>query len=428
MKQLKVIGRTSSFSFKGTKTDLKTIGKILNADTILEGSIQKSGNRIRITAQLINASDGFHIWSQRYDREMDDIFALQDDICSKIAEHLKLTLLQDHKTAVEKRPTESLEAYEQFLKGEFYYKKYSPEGFQKAIEYFTKATEIDPKYEDPWWSLGVAYWETQAWLPIQEKAVIEKARMCAKKAIDIDEKSANGHFLLALISMNADWDWEKAGTELALGNKYNRTNNFWFLELEAWYRGMLFGDFDFAISRLQKGIENDPLSIFYLLFLALMYLHGLRDYEKARMVLNRILELESHYTEAWNPMCLSYLYEGNYGPAEEYARKYYNVLEGKGQGALNLMMCLAASGKKEEAWQLYQRVLDKVAINEFTPSLHAKANAYLGRPDEAFSHLHKAIDGKDIWLPMTLKYSPEWDLLRSDPRFQKVLERMNFPK
>ena len=114
VKELKVTGRTSSFSFKNKNVDLKTIGDALNVENILEGSIQKAGNRIRITAQLINAADGYHIWSQRYDREMNDIFALQDDICSKIAEHLKLTLLQDHTTMVEKRPTNNLHAYELF--------------------------------------------------------------------------------------------------------------------------------------------------------------------------------------------------------------------------------------------------------------------------------------------------------------------------
>ena len=249
-----------------------------------------------------------------------------------------------------------------------------------------------------------------------------------KKAIDIDETSANGHFMLALIHMNADWDWEKAGAEIALGNKYNRTNNFWFLPLEPWYRGMLFGDFDFAISRLQKGIENDPLSIFYLWFLALMYLYGVRDYEKTRILLKRLLELDSHYSEAWRPMCLSYLFEGNYVLAEEYPRKYYDVLEGKGQGSANLIMCLAASGKKEEAEQLFKVVVENSSALQFSSSLHAKANAYLGKFDEAFQYLNKAIEEGDIWLAMSLKYSPEWDLLRPDPRFQKALERMKFPE
>jgi TolB-like protein/class 3 adenylate cyclase len=427
VKRLKVIGRTSSFSFKNKDVDLKTIGKTLNADTILEGSIQKAGNRVRITAQLVNAEDSYHIWSQRYDRELDDIFALQDDICSKIAEHLKLTLLQKHKTAVDKKPTENLEAYELYLKGEFYYKKYSADGFQKAIDYFNKAAELDPNYTDAWWSLSQACWETQAWLPVQDKDVIEKARACAIKAIDIDEKSANAHFMLALIYMNADWNWEKAGAEIALGNKYKHTNDFWFLPLEPWYRGMLLGDFDFAISRLQEGIENDPLSIFYLSFLALMNLYGTRNYEETRILVGRILELDPHYIEAWRLTCLSYLFEGNYVLAEEYAHKYYDALEGKGQGASSLIMCLAASGKTEKAEQLYRVVQETLPSSEFSAKLRANVYAYLGRFDDAFEQLHKAIDEKDIWLPMTIKYAPEWDLLRSDPRFQIVLNRMKFP-
>ncbi len=429
IRQLKVIGRTSSFSFKNKDVDLKTIGKTLNAATILEGSVQKAGNRIRITTQLINADDGYHIWSQRYDREIDDIFALQDDISSKIAEHLKIILLKDHETAKEKRPTNNLEAYDMFLKGEFYYKKYSAEGFEKAIEYFRKAAELDPNYADAWCSLGGAYWETQAWLPLQEKSVIEKARDCVKKAIVIDESNANAHFMLALIYMNRDWDWENAGAEIAIGNKYNRIKNFWFVPLETpWYRAMLYGDFNFAIRELQKGVENDPLSIFYLLHLALIYLYGLHDYEKTRIVLNRILELDSHYTEAWRPMCLSWLFERNYVLAEEYARKYYDVLEGRGQGAANLIICLAASGKKDEAQRLYELVNEKLSASQFSSSLHAKTNASLGKFDEAFQYLNKALEERDIWLAMTLKYSPEWDLLRPDPRFKNVLERMNFPE
>jgi len=428
IKELKVAGRTSSFSFKKKDVDIKTIGKALNANTILEGSVQKAANRIRITAQLVNAADGYHIWSHRYDREMDDIFALQDDIASKIAEHLRITLLDDHETAVEKRPTNNLQAYEMFLKGEFHYKKYSGEGFEKAIEYFQNAIELDPDYAEAWAALGQAYWETQAWLPLQDASVVEKSRQCAKKAIAINESVAYAHFMLAIIHMNKDWDWEKAAVEIRLGNKYNRIKNFWFVPLEPWYRAMIYGDFNFAITKMEKAIENDPLSIFYLLHLALICLYELHDYKKTRALLNRILELDAHYSEAWRPMCLSFLFEGNYVQAEEYARKYYDALQGRGQGAANLIICLAASGKKEEAQELYRQVNENPSPFQFSSSLHAKVNAFLGNLDEAFDYLDKAFEERDIWLSVTLQYSPEWDLFRPDPRFQKVLERMKFPE
>jgi tetratricopeptide (TPR) repeat protein len=185
---------------------------------------------------------------------------------------------------------------------------------------------------------------------------------------------------------------------------------------------MQYGKFDFAVGQLQKGLENDPLSIEYLLHLALIYLHGLRDYEKTRMTLNRILELDTHYWEASRPMSLSYLFEGKNDLTEAYARKYYDALEGKGNGSALLIMCLAASGEKDKAEQLYQLAKETLSLTQFSPSLHAKANAYLGRFDEP---LNMAIEENDNWLHH-LKYSPEWDLLRPDPRFKKVLERMNF--
>ena len=345
VKELKVTGRTSSFSFKNKNVDLKTIGNALNVENILEGSIQKSGNRIRITAQLINAADGYHIWSQRYDREMDDIFALQDDICSKIAEHLKLTLLQDRTTMVEKRPTNNLQAYELFLKGDFYYKKYTSEGFEKAIEYFKKALELDPSYTDAWWYLGFVNFEMHGWLYLQKER-LETAIDCAKKAIAIDETTADAHFLVALIHFSWGTDWQKVESGIELGNKYTHTPfPLNFLPLEAWYRAMLLGDFDFAVTRLQMGVDHDPLNMYYKFHLAQLYLYGVRDYKKTISILNDILDLGFPQSKAWRPMCLSYLFDEEYTLAEEYARKDYVATEGKGHGAANLIMCLAVSGK-----------------------------------------------------------------------------------
>jgi len=428
IKELKVIGRTSSFSFKKKDVDLKTIGKTLNANTILEGSIQKSGNRIRITTQLINADDGYHIWSQRYNRDMDDIFTLQDDISSKIAEHLKLTLLKDYETATKNQSTSNLQAYEMYLKGDFYHKKYSDEGFEKAIEYFKKALELDPNYADAWWSLGLASFERKAFnpaLPLPAKKVMETANYYAEKAIAIDEFNADAHFLLALIHFNY-YDWKKVEPEIGIAKRYNRAPYpLVFLPLEPWYRATLYDDFNFAVQQLQRGLENDPLSILYLLHLALIYLHGLHDYEKTRNILNRILELEPRYNEAWVPMCLSYLFEGKHQDAEQYARIAYTACNGGSSGAACLIMCLSASGKKEEAETLYRSVKEMMPASQFPASLHAKANAYLGKFDEAFEYLNIAAEDREIWL-FSLKFSPELNLLKPDPRFKKFLARMNF--
>jgi len=427
VKELKVIGRTSCFSFKNKDVDLKTIGKLLEAGSILEGSIQKVNNRIRITAQLIDATDASHIWSQRYDREMDDIFALQDDICSKIAEHLKITLLEEYETREENKPTNNSKAYEWFLKADYYCKRYGWENFERAIDCCKKAIELDQDYADAWWLLGYCYFEKHNWLYLQ-KENIETAVYCTNKAISIDKTNADAHFMLALINFNYYYDWDKTMSEIALANQYTRTTYpLFFLPAEAWTRGMLFSDFDFARRHMQKGIDHDPLNFIYQFHLAQLYLYLLHDYANARNILNNITDLGFPAYACWRPIFLSYLFEGQYELAEEYARKDYEASGGRGHGAANLIISLVATGKKKEAEELYQSVNQSLPIQEFPEFLHVKVNAWLGRIDDAFEYLDKAITERSIWL-FTLKVSPEWDPLRSDPRFQKVLERMKFPK
>ena len=284
---------------------------------------------------------------------------------------------------------------------------------------------MDPNYTDAWWYLGFVNFEMHGWLYLQ-KEKLETAIDCAKKAIAIDETAADAHFLNALIHFSKGNDWQKVESGIELGNKYTHTPfPLNFLPLEAWYRAMLLGDFEFAVNRLHKGVEYDPLNMYYQFHLAHIYLYGVRDYKKALSILNNLLELGFPQTTAWRTICLSYLFDEKYALAEEFAHKDYDTSEGKGHGAANLIMCLASSGK--EAQQLYQLVKETLPVSQFPEFLHVKVNAYLDNKDEAFAYLDKAINEKNYWL-FTLKYSPEWDLLRSDPRFEKVLERMKFPK
>ena len=428
IKDLKVAGRTSSFQFKGQELDLREVGNKLHVDTVLEGSVRKQGNRLRITAQLIDVEDGFHLWSERYDREMDDIFAIQDDISFRIAEQLKVNFFGDKVSCGEtKKPTSHMEAYDMYLKGRFWLEK-TVEGIPKAMEYFKKAVELDPKFADAWCGLGVVYFQSMVYLFLSGKEGMEMSRHCAEKAIALDPRNGAAHLLLGQVHVFYDLDWEAAARELETGNKCACAACMAkFLPLEPWYRGMVYGDFDFSIRHLQAAVEKDPLSIFYLQHLSYLYLLGSRQYRLTRLTAQRILDLDPQESEAWRTIALSYLFEGHYALAEEAARKAYALAQGRGLTPCTLMQCLAGAGKQEEAWQLYGSLQESLPAAAFPAILHAYVLASLREMDQAFAWLEKAFEDHNFWL-FSMKYSPEWDLMRHDPRFDRLLQRMHFPE
>src|SRR5437016_6563751 len=206
---LKVAARTSSFSFKGKNVNVDEIGRALHVNSVLEGSVRKSGNRVRITAQLVNAADGYHLWSERYDREMKDIFDVQDEITLAVVEALKVKLFGQEQAAVLKHHTRNPEAHEFYLRGLSYFIRWTPEFFQKAIESFDQAIAIDPRYASAYAGLAECYTEMsffaapREWMP--------KAREAARQALEVDDTLCNAHNSLAVIKMYYDRDY--AGAE-----------------------------------------------------------------------------------------------------------------------------------------------------------------------------------------------------------------------
>jgi adenylate cyclase len=427
IKDLKVAGRTSSFQFKGKSPDLREVGSKLHVDTVLEGSVRKQGNRVRITAQLIDVEDGFHLWSERYDREMNDIFAIQDDISSQIAEQLKVNFFGNKCAGGEvKKPTGDIEAYDQYLKGRYWLEK-TVEGIPRALEHFKQAVELDPSFADAWCALGVAHFQAMVYLFCTSKEGMEKSKYCARKAIALDPRNGAAHILLGQVHLFYDLDWERAGAELATGKKCTCSACMMkFLPLEPWYRGMIYGDFAFSVQYMQSAVEQDPLSIFFLQHLGYFYLLGTRSYREARQTMQRILELDPMESEAWRVIALSYLFEGRYELAEEPARRAYELAQGRGITPCTLIVCLAAAGKQQQARQLYASLPQDPTEARFPAVLHAFVQASLGDPDTAMAWLEKAVTDHNFWL-FSLKYSPEWNPMRSDSRFQKILQDLHFP-
>jgi adenylate cyclase len=428
IQDLKVAGRTSSFQFKGKNLDLREVGNKLQVETVLEGSVRKQGNRVRVTAQLIDVEDGFHLWSERYDREMDDIFAIQDDISAQIAEQLKVNFF-GQKCAAEavKKPTSHMEAYDLYLKGRYWLEK-TVEGIPKALACFKQAVELDPAFADAWSGLGVAYFQGLVYMFYTAKEGMEKSKYCAEKAIALDPDNGAAHILLGQVYGYYDLDWEKAGQELATGKECTCSAYMMkFLPLEPWFRGMIYGDFDFSIRYMQQAVEKDPLSIFFLQHLGYFYLLGSRQYPEARQTMQRILDLDARQSEAWRNIALAYLFEGRYELAEAPARKAYTLAQGQGLTSCTLILCLAAAGKKKEARQLYDSLQQTRTEASFPAVLHSYVWAWLGEMDTALNWLEKAVADHNFWL-FSLKYSPDWDPMRPEPRFQKILDRIGFPE
>src|SRR6267378_6219767 len=310
IENLKVAARTSSFSFKARNANVDEIGRALHVNTIMEGSVRKSGNRLRITVQLINATDGYHLWSERYDREMKDIFDVQDEITLAVVEALKVKLFGQEQAAVLKRHTRSPEAHEFYLRGLSYFIRWTPEFFQKAIKNFDQAIAIDPRYASAYAGLAECYTEMsffaapRDWMP--------KAREAARQALELDDTLGNAHNSLAVIKMYYDRDYAGAEHEfkraIALDPGSAHIHN-WY----GWYLGLM-GRFDEGLKEKRRAQELDPLSDLIDFGIGAIF-HWSRQPERAIEQYRTVLELNPNFRVAYWFLAEAYVEKGDFASA-----------------------------------------------------------------------------------------------------------------
>ena len=278
IKGLKVIGRTSSFQFKGDKVDLRDVGEKLQVSNVLQGSVQKSGNKIRIMVQLINVKDASNIWTEKYEKEMVDIFAIKDEISSGITERLKITMLEKPGSPSDSIPTKNMEAYEMVLKGN-YFNGQGPEDTGKAVGFFKKAIDLDPKYADAYIGLGWAY------LFVGTNNQMKEA---AEKALSLNENSGRAHELLYTFYFH-EWNWDKAEAEYNKSLQFNSG-----AQVTRAYHLALLKKMEQAIREMKEVVKQDPLNKNGLRIFADMYTYN-RQYTDARQVLKNLLEIDTSY-------------------------------------------------------------------------------------------------------------------------------------
>jgi len=418
VKGLKVAGRTSSFSFKSKDLDIRTIGKQLDVSMVLEGSVRKSENRLRITAQLINVADGYHIWSEQYDRELKDIFTIQEEIAEKIVNMLQLTVLRPKGG---RQPTENMEAYDLYLKAQ-HYLSLDTEGISDALKAFEEAIQLDPEFAIAYAGIGHAYISASAYglLPVG-KALME-ARKAAKKSILLDGSQADGHEVLAYIHLFYDWDWEAAISEHQKATELGLPYPDHFI---TWYDALLFENFDKAIHDAKIILERDPFSIeahwelgrnFYL---ARRYNEAIGSFEDA-------LEINPNYSEAYRGIGACYRELKRYEESFQALEKALELTEGRGPAVMDILAVLGATGQKEALQERLDQFLELKDQGVIPSIVFTIGYAYLGDMDEAFKWLEETYNERFFWL-LSIKVAPEWDVFRDDPRYEEFISRMQFP-
>ena len=420
---LRVVARTSAFQFRGQSPDLREVGDKLNVTTVLEGSVRKAGNRLRINAQLINAEDGYHLWSERYDREMVDVFDVQDDIARAVVGKLRVKLLGLTDEPLVKRPTDNLETHDLYMKGRYHASRMTGATLEKALECFTQALAIEPGFARA--RAGVA--QVQAIRCALSFArphdVLPQAKAEALKTLDVDEAVADAHFALALVFEWYEWNWVEAereyrrALELAPGDTLARANFAQFLAK--------VGRVEEAIAEGQHAVAIDPLSLIGRYQLSLSFFL-VRRFDEAIAEAQAGIELDPSFYWLYQSLAWGLGGQGKRDDAVEACRQALHLVPRDPSSQAFLGLALGIAGQHKEALTIVED-LERRQGEEYVGGVWlALAWVGLADHDRAIDWLEKAAADRD-GLMVFINRSQLFDPLRAEPRFQALLQKMNFP-
>ena len=400
IEDLKVAARTSAFSFKNKTVEISEIGKTLNVKTVLEGSVRRSGNRLRISVQLVNAADGYHLWSERYDREMRDIFDMQDEITLAVVDALKVKLFGGEKAAILKRYTDNPEAYELYLKGLYHCNKWTDEGIRKSIEYFEKALEKDPEFAPAYAKIADYYHFSSHIGLFSPQEILPKWKAAAQRALEIDEGLADAHLAMAHIYFYYERDWAKAEREFERAIELNPNST----DAHKYY-GLFLASrerFDQAVTEGKKALELDPLSIAVNIVGGFIYLFVDR-LDDALGLVRQMIELDSNAPQGYWVGGSLLMANGKYEEAVEAFQKSLSL--GDNQMALAKLGCAyGLAGRRDEALKILDQLFEMRERQYAAPFNIARVYAGLGDNDNAFEWMEKAIEERDADLVFLKRY------------------------
>ncbi|MGH9881380.1 MAG: tetratricopeptide repeat protein, partial [Pyrinomonadaceae bacterium] len=406
--------------YKGLEQDAVAAGREQKVDAVLDGHIQKAGEKVRVTVRLLRVEDGASLWADKFDEDVTDLFAVQDSISERVAGALAVTLAGGERERLTKHHTENPEAYQLYLKGRYHLNRLTDDGFLKGRDYFQQAIDLDRNYAAAYAGLADAYQMLSGYNALAPNDGFPKAKAAATEALRLDEGLAEAHTALGTVQLLYDWDWPAAEREyrraIEINQSYSDAHLMYGLYLSA------MGRFDEAYAKVRRAQELEPLSLAKIIGIGDV-LYQQRRYDQAIEQYGKALEMDPNSGIAHWALGNVYVQKGMYDEAIAEYKKSIPLSGDSPDELASLGYAYALSGKKREAQAVIEELKERSKRRYISPTIIAFVYAGLGEKDEAFAWLEKAYDGRDFIL-VFLKVDPTFDPLRSDPRFANLVRRV----
>ena len=417
---LRVSSRSSVFALKGGRHDVRSVAALLDVAAVLEGNVRRSGSRFRITAQLTNAADGGLLWSERYDREIADVFAVQDEIAGTIVSTLRARLVGDIGDPTPRRYTENLRAYQLYLKGRHAWNGRTPESIAQGIRFFEQAIAEDPTYALAYTGLADSHALAIDYRGAPVADGMQRAAAEARRALDLDESLAEAHTSLAWVTFIHDWNWEEADVHFRRAIELNPK----YASARQWYAWLLLamGRADEGLAQARAAVDLDPASASVRRSLGWLYYYA-RQPDLAIEHLNRAVAMQPDSEETHTILGFALVQRGRYAEAEAEFRESMSLSTEHVRALAALGALAARQGRPDEARAILDQLQTRARARYVSPVDFVALHLSLGEIDEAFAWLDRAYEERRGWMAY-LNVEPALDGMRDDPRFRELVHRM----
>jgi serine/threonine protein kinase/Tfp pilus assembly protein PilF len=421
--KLRVLPRNTAFRYKGREADAQGVGRELNVRAVLTGRVMQRGDALIVSAELMDVAQEAQLWGERYNRKLDDIFEVQAEVARQISEKLRLRLTPEEKKRLAKQPTHNREAYQLFLKAQYFANKWTPEGLRQGMAYARQAIEADPGYAAAYAWIAFTYGNLATFGTLPPSEAAPKAKAAALRALEIDESLADAH--TALGALQAYYEWDLRGAERSLKRALELDPNYAWAHYYYGYWLLITGGHDEALAEMHRSVELDPLSVNFSNSLGYLF-YLLRDYDRALEQYQKTLELDPKFILAHLGLGRVYSEKGMHEEGIRESEEAVRLSGGAPYSKASLGLSLAKAGQLDEAHKILEELKRQPKQENIADHLVPALHATLGEKDEAFAILERAYEKHNVWL--VYLSTPSFDSLRDDPRFADLCRRIGLPQ